>query len=232
MRLRLLWTTLAIGIAPMLPGTLFAQVRTVDEGTFMLSRNGTPAGRELFRIIRTPSAAGEVYRATAQVSVGERRVVPALSTDSLGSAISYEVAVRDGAESTGLQARARPGRLSALVRTPHGESAKEYVVQQNAVILDGDLMHQLFFVTLGNRRSGPITVVDPRAGNQTTVMIENRGAESIDVGGKAIATTHFVLSPSAAAGVKREFWIDSAGRVIKASSPDHGLTALRDEPPR
>ena len=216
----------------MLPSAILsAQMRTVDEGTFMLSRNGAPVGRELFRIVRSPSASGDVYRATAQVSIGERRIVPSLSTDSLGSAVTYEVAVRDGAESSGLQARARPGRFSALVRTPHGESAKEYVVPSNLVILDGDLAHQLFFVTLGNRRSGSITTVDPRAGVQATVTLENRGAETIDVGGKAIATTHFVLT-SSSGGSRREFWADPAGRVIKVSSPDRGLVAIRDEPPR
>jgi hypothetical protein len=231
MRLRLLASAIAIASVPMLlPSSLHAQVRMVDEGTFLLSRNGSPLGRELFRIVRGPSASGDVFRATAQVSMGERRIVPSLNTDSLGTAISYEVAVRDGAESSGLQARARPGRLSALVRTPHGESAKEYVVPQNLVILDDDLAHQLYFVTLNNRRSGPIAVIDPRAGAQMSATLENRGAEMVDIGGKPLATTHFVLTTPS--GPRREFWADASGRVIKVSSPDRGLIALRDEPPR
>jgi hypothetical protein len=31
---------------------------------------------------------------------------------------------------------------------------------------------------------------------------------------------------------RREFWIDAAGRVLRATTPERGIVAQRDEPPR
>lgn len=233
MRLRLLAVVPAIvSFAPAYPRQeLRAQTRTVDEGTFVITRNGAPVGRESFRITRSPSASGDVYRATAQLALGAQRVMPTMTADTMGAPLTYDVAVQDGPEpAVRLQARARPGRFSALTRTRTGESAREYVVPASVVVLDDDIAHQLFFVTLGGRQSGPLTVIDPRSNSQTVATLENRGAGTVDVGGKSLAATHFVLS--AAGLARREFWLDSSGRVLRVSIPDRGWMAQRDEPPR
>jgi hypothetical protein len=97
------------------------------------------------------------------------------------------------------------------------------------VVLDDDVLHQLYFVTLG-RRSGSLTIVSPRSGLQAVASLENHGASTVDIGGTAIPATHFALSARGFA--RREFWIDSAGRVLRVSMPDRGIIAQRDEPPR
>jgi hypothetical protein len=205
--------------------------RTVDEGTYLLSRNGTPVGRESFRIVHAPSATGDVYRATAQAAIGEQRILPTLSCDSTGAPVSYDVTVQGGAEqAVRLQARARPGRFSTVVRTRDGESTREYLIPEGVVVLDDDVIHQLYFVTLGGRRSGRLTLLDPRTGRQALARLDNQGASSVEVGGKSVAATHFVLTAPGFA--RREFWTDSAGRILKAIVPDHGLLAQRDELPR
>ena len=226
----------AVIIALLLPSTVLprlasGQGQTVDEGTFLISRAGAPAGRESFRIVRSPSASGEVFRATAQISIGERRVVPALSTDSTGTPESYVVAVQDGAgPAIRLQARARPGRLSALLQTPHGESAREYIIPPTTVLLDDDIAHQLFFVTLSGRQPGSLTVVDPLSGRQTRATLERRGSESLSIGGQEVQATHYALA--SAELPRRDFWVDAVGRVLKVSCTAHQLTAVRDELPR
>ena len=203
--------------------------RTIDEGTFLISRGGAPAGRESFRITRT--GAGESYRATAQVALGDRRIVPMLTCDSTGSPVSYDVAVQGGSEQgVRLQARARPGRFTSMLRTRDGESTHEYFVPSGVVVLDDDVFHQLYFVTLRGRRSGSLTLLAPRTGEQAVASLENQGAASVEIGGSSIAATHFVLS--AAGFSRRDFWIDSAGRVLRAAIPDRGLVAQRDELPR
>jgi hypothetical protein len=199
--------------------------RTLDEGTFLISRGGAPVGRESFRI----SVSRETYRATAQVALGDRRIVPTLTCDSTGSPLSYDVSVQGGPDPARLQARARPGRFSSMLRTRDGESTREYVVPSGVVVLDDDVIHQLFFVTLG-RRSGSVTILAPRTGFQALATLENRGAGSVEIDGNPIPATHFVLS--AAGFSRREFWIDAAGRVLKVSIPDRGIIAQRDEPPR
>ena len=113
---------------------------------------------------------------------------------------------------------------------PDGESTHEYFVPSGVVVLDDDVIHQLYFVTLKGRRSGSLTLLAPRTGAQAVASLENQGAASVEIGGSSIAAAHFVLS--AAGFSRRDFWIDSAGRVLRAAIPDRGLVAQRDELPR
>jgi len=220
---------IASAVAPASVVRAQALNRTLDEGTFLISRGGTPLGRESFRITRSQSPNGEAYTATAQVALGDRRIVPTLTCDSTGAPVSYDVAVQGGPDGVQLRARARPGRFSSLLRTREGESTREFVVPRGVVVLDDDVIHQLYFVTLG-RRSGSLTVLAPRAGVQAVASLEDHGAGSVEIGGSIVPATHFVLS---AAGLpRREFWIDAAGRVLRAAIPERGILAQRDEPPR
>ena len=224
--------TLLVGaVAPL--STIGAQspARTLDEGTFLISRGGAPVGRESFRISQAARSAAETYRATAQVVLGERRIVPTLTCDSLGAPISYDVSVQGGTDPTArLQARARPGRFSSMLRTREGESTREYVVPAGVVILDDDIVHQLYFLTIGGRRSGTVTVLAPRTGIQAVATLQSLGASSVEIGGASVAGTHLVLTAPGFA--RREFWVDAGGRILKAAIPERGIVAQRDEPPR
>lgn len=209
---------------------LLAQGRLVDEGTLTITQAGAPAGREAFRIARLPSATGDLYRATAQVSLGDRRISPSLTTDTLGAPISYDVGVRDGGPTVArLQARTRPGRFSAVLQTSHGESAKEYVIPERTVVLEDDVYHQYYFLGL-LRDGGRVTVLSPLARSESTATVQRRGTESIEIGGRPVTATHFELtSPE---HPTREFWLDSAGRLLRVSIPGRGILAQRDELPR
>lgn len=222
---------LASAIVPLSVGRAQAPSRTLDEGIFLISKSGTPIGRESFRISRSTVASPEVFRATAQVALGERRIVPTLVCDSTGAPISYDVAVQGGGDpGAQLRARARPGRFTSMLRTREGESAREYVVPTGVIVLDEDVIHQLYFVTLGGRRSGSVTLLAPRTGVQAVASLQDLGSANLDFGGKLIPATHFALS--SASFPRREFWIDSAGRILRASIPERGILAQRDEPPR
>jgi hypothetical protein len=211
------------------PTPIAAQTRVLDEGTFAITRNGAPAGREAFRIVRVPSANGDLYRATAQISSGERRLAPTLLADSLGSAQSYEIGVREGARSVlQLKATARPARLAVLELTPSGESVKEYVVPRHTLVLDSEVFHHYFLVPVASR-GGTIAVIDPQGHVQFTASVRLVGAETLDVGGRAVSATHYALSGN---GVQRDFWVDAEGRVLKVALSDRGLVALREELPR
>lgn len=206
-----------------------AQNRVVDEGTLSITRSGAPAGREAFRIVRVPSANGELYRASAQISSGELRLSPTLLADSVGSAQSYEIGVRDGARSVlQLKATARPARLAVLELTPGGESVKEYVVPRHTLVLDRDVFHHYFFVPMASR-GGNIAVIDPQGRAQFTATVRLVGSEPLDIGGRAVTATHYALSGN---GGQRDFWLDREGRVLKVALADRGLVALREELPR
>src|SRR3712207_5335438 len=166
-----------------------AQGAPFDEGNFVVTRNGAVVGEEAFRIMRS-SANGQLYSSTAQCAWGDRRISPALSADSAGVPLLYRVEVKNGGDvEERLQATGRPGRLHALLQTRTGESSKEYVVSNGAVLLDDDVFHQHFFVPLA-RRSGDVTVVVPRRNSQVTGRVEQRGTEKIRIDGKEVSALH------------------------------------------
>jgi hypothetical protein len=215
-----------LGIA--LPAT--AQVAVVDEGSFTISHNSTRIGREEFAIRRTPNPGGDVLVANATVVYTDRRLSPALQTDAAGAPLRYQVEVSAGADvQERLQGRLGRGRFSAQLRTPRGESAREYVVADGALILDDDVFHQYYFLARAGR-TGAVPVVVPRRNVQLTMRVENEGADAVTIDGNRISATRYAMTEPD--GAKRRIWVDSDGRVLKVSLDARGITATRDEPPR
>jgi hypothetical protein len=225
---RLLGVTLALSAVVLSARPSAAQGAPFDEGTFVVTRYGTVIGKESFRILRS-SGKGLLYTSTAQCAFGDRRISPALSVDAAGVPLLYRVEVKNGGEvEERLQASGRPGRLHAVLQTRTGESAKEYVVANGAVVLDEDVMHHYFFVPLA-RRTGAITVVVPRRNTQVVGQVEERPAEKITVDGRDVSAVHFVVTlPDGT----RDLWVDQSGRLLKVVVPARGLVAVREELPR
>jgi hypothetical protein len=226
---RLLTVALALAAATIPARRTLAQAAApFDEGTLVVTRNGAVIGKESFRILRS-SGRGQLYTSTAQCAFGEKRISPALSADGAGVPLLYQVEVKNGGDiEERLRATGRPGRLHAVLQTRTGESSKEYVVQNGALILDDDVFHHHFFVPLA-RRSGDVTVVVPRRNSQVRGRVEERGAEKVRVDGKEVAAVHFVVTlPDGA----RDLWFDEGGRLLKVALLSRGLIALREELPR
>ncbi|MDB4906401.1 MAG: hypothetical protein JWO05_1185 [Gemmatimonadetes bacterium] len=226
---RLLTIVAAATVAAIAPHRAHAQMQTLDEGTFIVSRNGVPAGRESFRIVRAEGPGGQLYKATAQLVQGERRAVSSLGADSAGGVVSYDVEVRERGEPRArLQSRARPGRFSILLQTPRGESSREIVVE-SPLVLEDELFHQYYFVAL-NAKARTVTAVVPLSRRSFDAKLEERGPETIEIGSRSTSARHWALV--APGGASRDFWVDSKGRVLKVLIPETGLSALRDELPR
>jgi hypothetical protein len=205
---------------------LAAQGRVIDEGTFVITRQGQPAGTESFRI-RMDNG---VIMATGQLSAGAKRITSALTTDSLGTPMDYKLDVREnGASTMSISAIGRAGRLTARSQLPHGdESTREYpVTTGGSFILDDELIHQTYFALLPKR--GTIQAINLRASHGTPVTVRAVGLEPITVGGRQVTATHYSLQTG---GRQREFWVDSGGRVLQVEIPSMGLKATRDELPR
>jgi len=99
--------------------------------------------------------------------------------------------------------------------------------RERTVILDDELVHQLYFSALSSR-SGGIRVISPHVARAGTFVISAHGMESVDVGGQSITATHLSLVNGAD---RRDFWVDGDGRVLRAETSS-GLKAVRDELPR
>lgn len=227
---------LVVGSALQAPRTTQLALQSsavVDEATFMVARNGTPIGRESFRIIRAAGSGGQAFRAVATSALGDLRLSSTLSTDSSGTPLSYELRLTQrGEQLEFLQGRGRADRLSVLVQTKGGEAAREYLMERGTVLLDDELFHQFYFVARAALASSDstVTVISPRKALQVQNRLAFRAMETVAIGGKPIAGRHFVLSDGAS--VRAELWIDAAGRLLKISVPETALLALRDDPPR
>ena len=206
------------------------QVVVVDEGSFTITVNGARVGREDFRIRSTPTPEGPQYVANATVTYNDRRVFPMTEADAGGIPMKYVVEVKDG---PGVQERVigaiGRGRASARVQDSRGESAKEFVVSRGALVIDDDVFHQYYFVTL-RKLSGAVPVVVPRRNTQVTMRVSSAGTEQLTIGGQTIEAQHFTISDPS--GANREVWADSSGRILKVTIPSRGVVALRDDPPR
>jgi len=214
-----------------LAGPALAQSSAVlDEATLSVSRKGTPIGRESFRIIRAPAPGGQVFLATGTSVLGDSKLTTRLGTDSSGVPVSYESEhALKGRLFQRLKGQGRPGRFSVLKQTKSGESAREYVLNNGALLMDEDVFHHLYFVAIAAAHES-LVVIAPRSGEQGQCRVEDRGLENVDIAGRSITGRRFALidPPSAV----REVWVDEKGRLLKVSVPAKGLIALRDDPPR
>jgi hypothetical protein len=227
MRLRLAGPTIALALGALAPSSLAAQGRILDEGTFSVTRGGV-SQTENFRITRIENG---LIKATATVVSGTQRVTSILTVDSVGTPVAYDVTVTEkGAKSVGVKAVAGGARLVAKTNDQHGdESMREYpIAAGQSLLVESGLLHQLYFAAQG-RKPGSLQVIDPRGGRVTPSTLSAHGLEPVDVGGKSVTGTHYSL---VSGGVKRDFWVDSAGRLLRVEIPSDQLVAAREELPR
>lgn len=203
--------------------------RTVDQGSFTVTTNGRRTGREDFTIAATPSAQGTEYIAKATIVSGNRRLNPAMQTDSSGTAMTYQIETRSSPTAqewwSGTISR---GRVDARMRTAKGEARKEYIVTEGALVLDDDVFHQYYFVAL-REKIGTVAILIPHRNAQMTLRIKAAGPDVVTIGGKDVESSHLVLTEPD--GTQRDLWVDAKGRVLKVAIPSRGVVAIRDDPP-
>lgn len=227
--------SLVVALSLALPSLATGQVTTVDEGTFTITRGGTrPSdriGQESFTIRRTRGPGGDVVVANATVTFDTERLAPALRTDTSFSPLAYEVEVRTGANVERLRGRIGGGRFSAQLKSPKGESSKEYIVSDGALILDDDIFHQYYFLVQRARGgSATIPVVIPRRNLQETMRIQAGANEQVRVGTTSVEARHYTIQEPS--GATRDVWADAQGRILKVQLDGGNITATRDELPR
>jgi len=222
MRLRSAVALLVLAGVPAL-----AQGRVIDDGVFSITKPGAPAATESFKIVR---ADGDAVLATGQLTAGSRRMTSALTTDSLGTPVKYDLSVyENGALVQHVGALAQGGRLSALSKDGRGnESMTEYPLSTGkSLVLEDDLLHQTYFIAL-SKRSGSLQVIEPRGAHRLTLTLAAVGLEPVVIGGRSVTATHYSLGNGLG---RRDFWVDAAGRVLRVET-SQGLKAIREELPR
>lgn len=206
---------------------LHGQGRVIDEGTFAVTRAGV-AHTENFRIARAENG---LVKATGQVVSSTSRLSSVLTVDSLGTPVEFRLSVTEkGAKTATVVAMGGGGRLTAKSSDQHGdESMREYpLATGQSLLLDDGLMHPLYFAALG-RRPGSVQVIDPRSSRAGAGTLAGMGLEPVEIGGKSVTATHYSL---VAGAVRRDFWVDASGRLLRVEVPSQQLVATREELPR
>lgn len=228
------FSTMRIHLVPVLAASLLVaphrgsaqSERTIDEGSFTITVNGQRAGRETFTILAEPRGDGWEQIARGTLSYGDTLLTPKLSADPTGSAVAYQIETRNSNDSwKGTIVR---GRVSAHIHSARGESEKEYIVTDGALILDDGVYHQYYFIPQ-RTTNGSVAVLIPRRNTQIRLKVTATGNERLTVGTRELDARHFVLTEPD--GAKRELWVDSQGRVLKVTIPARGIVAMRDDPP-
>jgi len=221
--------TLVLAFALVPTAVVGAQVRTIDQGSFTVTMNNQRIGREDFSIVEDASTGSSTYLARATVEYRDRglRLQPSMTANAAGASTRYEIGIRGGAIQrwTGTIDR---NRVSALIHTDRGQSAKEFVVSVGAMVLDDDVFHQYFFVAK-RAGEGTVPVIVPQRNAHTSVTVARQGSERIELGMSQIEAHKLVVSEQS--GPTREVWVDGQGRVLKVAIPSRGIVATRDEVP-
>jgi hypothetical protein len=206
-----------------------AQVTTLDEGSFTLFVGAERVGREEFSIRRVPDGGRFVLLSQATIAWDDRRLAPALRTDSLGVPLSYQMEVRtEGRVGTRVSATAAGSRLALRVTTDRGESARQLPVADRTVILDDEVVHHHYFVV--RQGAGTMSVIVPRRLGREDVVVTVRPSTAIEIGTGTVPARHFLVTDPA--GVVTDVWVDADGRLLRLAVPARGFVAIRDEPPR
>jgi hypothetical protein len=203
--------------------------RVTDQASFTITVNGRTAGRENFRITATTRGDVSVYLARADITYGDRKLSAELTTSEDGGLEEYNVTTRAGTANEKWDGAVTRGRLNATITSTRGTSAREYVVPAGALMLDDEVIHHHWFLTLRSR-SGQMPVVVPRRGSvQTRFTMSTVGPETVRIGNHDLPATHVRATDSG--GAVHDVWVDQAGRLLKVAVPARGLVAVRDDPP-
>jgi hypothetical protein len=197
----------------------------VDEGTLAVTRGGVSLGTEAFKIVRRQGAEGVEFVAQCTWTVPGRVVKTALTVDSGGSPTSYS-RTASGSSPGQLTVRRAPGRLT-VDETGDRASTKDYLFEAGSLILDEDLHHQLYFVTL-KVSTAPIAYVAPGSRASGRGAVVDLGPETLTIGKQSVQATHFAFGIGAA---RRDIWIDSKRRLLKVSVPSQRIEAVRELSP-
>jgi hypothetical protein len=215
----------------MLATTAGAQVISLDEGSFTISRAGARVGREDFSIRSSPTPAGTMLVARGVVSLGPRRIDPSQNTDTSGGVLNYNTTIKEGGRDvvtySGKSAR---DHYQAHTSRPEGESSREFRLAPGTVAVEDDVMHQLWLIA----RRGPgavVPVLAPLRNVVENVRVELIGNERISIDGRDLPARHLRLHTEGS-GATRDVWLDPSGRLLQVVVPAAKIVALRDDPPR
>lgn len=204
----------------------------LDQGVFLISRDGAEIGREEFAIRATSGRQGRpgvLAVATDHYRDREARAALELTNDHVP--ISYEVDVTVAGHLTErLSGQLARGRFAVRLVTAAGEQVREFPVPAGTVVLDDDGFDQFYFFPRPVADSAQnVSVLRPRERRVVAGVVRVVGADTVVVGTRAVPATHYSLALPG--GESREFWFSASGSLLKVASPARAIVAIRSSLP-
>jgi hypothetical protein len=206
----------------------------LDQGTFVIQRDGAEIGREEFAIRATPGRQGRpgvLAVATDRYKDREARSALELTNDHIP--VSYQVDVTVGGRvSERLSGQLGRGRFAVQVATQAGEVVREFPIHPGVVVLDDDGFDQFYFLPrpVGDATQS-VSVLRPRETRVIQGEVRAMGPDTVMIGTRGVAAEHYALTLPG--GDAREFWFSFSGSLLKIAVPARSIVAIRFSlPPR
>ncbi|CAN5595663.1 hypothetical protein BH23GEM10_BH23GEM10_03030 [soil metagenome] len=228
MKLRTGWIGAAAAV--LLAGPAAAQTVQLDEGTFRIMVGGREVGVETFSIRQNGTGADAVIIAQGRVVLdaagGGNEVLANVQLAGAGlRPVAYDVELRGG-DARRINAQVTGSRASARTVSQSGETMREYLVSDGAVLLDDGVAHHYYFIAQrvdAGATSTPIVI--PRESRQVQATLRSAGRESVEAGGRTVTALKIIVTP--AGGDARAVWVDDRGRVLRVEVAARNYTAVR-----
>lgn len=213
------------------PGKAGAQ-EFLDQGAFLISRDGVEIGREEFAVRATPGRQGRPgVLAVATDRYREREIRAALELTNDHVPVSYQVDVTVAGRLTErLSGQLGRGRFAVRNVTPAGEVVREFPVPVGVVVLDDDGFDQFYFLPRPVADAAqPVNVLRPREMRVIAGEVRAMGVDTVVVGTRGVPAEHYALALPG--GNAREFWFSHSGSLLKVAIPARSIIAIRSSLP-
>lgn len=220
---RTLWGVVAFAC---LAAPAAGQTVRLDEGTFRILVDGREVGTETFSLRQNGTGSDAVVIAQGRVVLESNETTANVQLAGTGlRLVAYDVEL-SGAEARRIRASITGNRASARTLSGAGETMKEYLVSDGAVLLDDGIAHHYYMIAQradAGARSTPILI--PRESRQVQATITVAGQESVSVGGSTVTARKLIVQPEG--GAARNVWVDSQNRVLRVEIPSRNYVAVR-----
>jgi hypothetical protein len=218
----------ALGLAVCAAAHPAAAQDFLDRGTFLIERAGNEVGREDFAIRRTPARAGTgTILAVATVHYRDRELRPALNLTGAMRPVGYQLDISSsGRVVERLTVQFGRGRIGVRLASQQRDVLREFPAESAIVVLDDDAFHQFYFVP--RAAAGGVLALRlllPQSPAIVGGSVHRLGADTVTVGGRALAADLFVLRLDT--GEERKFWFTAAGDLLRVAIPSREIVATR-----
>jgi hypothetical protein len=216
-----------VAMAAALPAS--AQTVQLDEGTFRLLVGGREVGVETFSIRQNGEGADAVIIAQGRVVLNGTAGSEVIANVQVAGArlrpVAYDLELRGG-DARRIRGSVTGSRAAARTVSPAGETMREYLVTDGAVILDDGVAHHYYFLAQrAAAGAAAVPIMVPRESRQLHATINLGAEEGVSAGGTTTRARRLTVQP--AGGDVRHVWVDGRGRVLRVEIPARNYTAVR-----